>query len=775
MDGNGDISIVSDNIVETATGYEFNGKLKAKNNQGEEFDVVEGDIIIEVDDSDIIINITGTGIPSFPEVGIFKGILNKFEWKPVKSKIEYLTGAQYKEKYKIDLPLNDVINYFHFEVFDEGEEEYELKATLNEKVYGFIDFYIDPSDPSVWFYLTLPTINKIGKTIKNSKSAQKILNKILEKTTLEQIEKTFVPNVAKKMSIGLSNQGLIPSRPYEFNRLDAFKATYGYNGFESRLSHIYWGFQNITKVIFSYSGENFWHLPFEENDPRIEGFLVRKLENFDHDLGSHSWTGTIDYGGKGIALVLGALPKSNIVLREFIDPIFNEEPLKLELLAASEQHWNMEEIDYNPNHDVNDGWRFGGQTTSPSVIRDLLGEKIAKYIPNYTGDGFIYINTGPIDDDNFENWSLYMESNMRIKMFEWNYHEINNSYLLINKDSIKLKGTAQEPIIAFVTNGNMKIGSEIEGTLDRDKGFELSFKLDKIIALPNGVILSNVNSTAKLSTIDNYIQLSGYTDLPFGIVGSEFSGIATQEGLTVEGKFTSGITLPDGTIVSTYGAGIDYSISTNPEDGISLSGFIDAPAGIGSVAVEGFIKSGELYLHGNFDGNVDFKGVNLYTANGEITISSADGFKVSGGFDLPITSADMSGFITNNGIDMQGTLSRGLTVAGHEFTISSSTIHASTLGGVQISGNLDLYFVTTHVSGSINPDNSFLLSGTVNKNLGPWESTIKTTVTQSGVSLSGSGCLDVPIIGRQCQSLSFQPNWAAKTVRVCRGAICYTF
>ena len=186
----------------------------------------------------------------------------------------------------------------------------------------------------------------------------------------------------------------------------------------------------------------------------------------------------------------------------------------------------------------------------------------------------------------------------------------------------------------------------------------------------------------------------------------------------------------------------------------------------------GYIKKDELYLEGEFDGNIDIKGVNIYTANGKITISSAEGFKINGGFDLPITKANLSGFVTNEGIELEGNATKGLTVAGNEFNFTNSHVSASTKTGVQLSGNMDLYFVKTNVSGSFGSNNTFSLSGTVKRSLGPWDSTINTTVTQSGVALSGRGCLDVPIIGTQCQSLSFQPNWRNKTVKVCRGAIC---
>ena len=760
------LTATSDHIEETSNGYSFEGTLGAKSDNGESYPVIDGNISVETGDDGEITGITGEGSVNFPNIGNFKSILKDFDWKEaVKSHIEYKKGSEYKSENNTDLPLNDETRYMHFQVFDEEKgDRFELKSKLNDKVYDFADFYLDPNDPAIFLKMELSKPTKAVKKINNSKITKKLMDKIRSKATQESIDELADVFEPGSFSIGMSNQGKINSRYYEFSKPENFLELYGFSGFESHTAHLYERLENIPipeTFILRFSGEGFIHYPVEQFGP--DGLLNDKndwsswFNELEPDNLNYSFTGSIDMGGKGIGMILGALPKMNDILGH---EIFGEE-INLDLLAATEQV-SIALLDDSSILGDN-SWRFGGEVRTP-VIGDIFGEKLSKYIfqpPSLTC--FLYLSLGT----ELEDWSLYLQGDTILKLsivFEAEY----SSYFTLNKDGIKTKGYLKEAL------GPMEFTNVVTGSIGPDDGLELTTLCDKEIELPNGIVLQNTHLETSLST-RNGIQFEGTMNLPFGIVDADTKGELGPDGISMTGSFSSDITLPNGTKISTFGAGLEFGISTNPEDGISLSGFIDAPAGIGSVAVEGYMKSGELYLHGNFDGNVDFKGVNLYTANGEITISSTEGFKVNGGFDLPMTKANLSGYITNEGIELDGSVTKGLTVAGHEFSLSSSHVHASSATGVQISGNMNLYFVSTNVSGSINPDNSFSLSGSVNKNLGPWESNIKTTVTQSGVSLSGSGCLDVPFLGRQCQSLSFQPNWAAKTVKVCRGSICYTF
>lgn len=769
LEGDGNISIVSDNIIETETGYEFNGTLKGKNSQGEEFEIVKGEIIIEIDDDGNIENISGEGSPLLPKVGNFLCLQNDFDWNTeINSHIEYENGLTYKNKYDTNLPLDDEIKYLHFEVFDEDKDNgkiFGLRSRANDKIYDFVDFYLDPSDPSIFFSAQIPTGNPL-KSLKKGKSSKKLMDKIKEKAANTGISDIldFVDDDPKFL-IGLSNKGLITSKSYEFSKPENFQELYGYSGFESHSAHVYEGLENIPipeTFILRFTGDAYVHYPISQLTPLgtikdniCWGKLLNdiELESFDY-----SFTGSIDMGGKGISAILGVLPKMNDVLGY---DIFGKE-INLDLLAATEQV-SIALLDESSVLGDN-SWRFGGEARTP-VINDIFGEKLSKYFLQPPGlTSFVYYSLGTELDD----WSVYLQGDGTLQLSIF-YDMEYTSYFLLDKEGIKTRGFFNRNL------GPLELTNEVSGSISPDDGLELTTLCDTNIELANGVVLYNTHLETSISTANGITQ-EGNIDLPFGIVDAHAQSELGPDGISFEGSFSSNLTLPNGTIVHQLGGSeMTFSISTNPEEGIALKGFIDAPGGIGTVEVEGYLKKDELYLYGAFEGNVDFNGVSLYTANGAITISSSEGFKITGAFDLPITKADLSGFVTNEGIELEGSVTRGLTIAGHAFNFTNSHVNASTKTGVQISGNMDLYFIKTDVSGSFNSNNTFSLSGTVKKKIGPWDSTIKTTVTQSGVALSGSGCLDIPIVGRQCQSLSFQPNWAAKTVRICRGSICYKF
>lgn len=761
------LTVTSENLNETNSGYSFEGALGATSTTGEAYPIIEGNIAVEVDDNGEITGISGEGSVSFPNIGNFRAIVKDFDWKEeVKSHIEYKLGSEYKSLNQTDLPLEDNIRYMHFQVFDEEKgNRFELRSKLNDKIYEFADFYLDPNDPAIFLKMELSKPTKAVKKINNSKITKKLMDKIRSKATQESIDELADVFEPGSFSIGMSNQGNIHSRSYEFSKPENFLELYGFSGFESHSAHVYERLENIPipqTYILRFSGEAFIHYPIDQLGP--DGILNDKndwsswFNELEPESLDYTFTGNIDMGGKGIAMILGALPKMNDVLGY---DIFGKE-INLDLLAATEQV-SIALLDESSALGDN-AWRFGGEARTP-VINDIFGEKLSKYFYQPPGlTSFVYFGLGTELDD----WSLYLQGDGTLQLSVF-YDMDFSSYFLLDKEGIKTRGYFNQNL------GPLELTNEVTGAISPDEGLELSTLCDSNIEVANGVVLSNTHLETSISTT-NGIHLEGNIDLPFGIVQATTKGELGPDGISLEGSFASNITLPNGTVVRQFGGKeMTFSISTNPDEGIALKGFIDAPGGIGSVEVEGYIKKDELYLYGAFNGKLGFNGVSLYTGNGEIEISNTEGFKISGGFDLPITKADLSGFATNEGIEMSGSVTRGLTVAGHEFNLSGSQVHASTESGVQISGNMDLYFIKTNVSGSFNPDNTFSLSGTVKKKLGPWDSTIRTSVTQSGVSLSGSGCLKIPIVGTKCQSLSFQPNWTARTVRVCRGSVCHTF
>ena len=128
---------------------------------------------------------------------------------------------------------------------------------------------------------------------------------------------------------------------------------------------------------------------------------------------------------------------------------------------------------------------------------------------------------------------------------------------------------------------------------------------------------------------------------------------------------------------------------------------------------------------------------------------------------------------SNDGFELEGSMESSIVIDNHRFTFANSYIKASSGTGVQISGNIDLYAFKTNVTGSINPDRTFLLTGTKNLNTSKLEVEVKTRVTQNGVFLGpNNGCIKLPLNQEACGNLEFIPNWNRQEISVCRGQVC---
>ncbi|MBN2348001.1 MAG: hypothetical protein JXJ22_04140 [Bacteroidales bacterium] len=765
LQGAGKFVIESDNLKETDKGYDFEGVLKASNEKGNEYSIIDGNISVEVDNEGNITGISGEGNVQFPDIGIFKEILKEFNWKEeILSHIEYEKGSYFKDVNNLDMPLVDDSHYLHFKVLNEDRDgPFELKSKVNSLVYNFFDFYLDINDPSIFFKVTLwkPSGGNGNST------AQKLMSKILDKAKQTGTEiKSFAG--APGLIFGISNQGKILSRSYEFSKPEIFQELYGYSGYDPLPSHAFIKLQNVPipeTFILRFTGEQFIHLPIGQLAPSTDEAISYQQNAFakwfgdlEPDAYSESFTGKIDMGGKGIALILGVLPQLNDILGY---DIFNKEMVNLDLFGATDQRQYVSDLDItNPNLDAY--WRIGGEVRVP-VIKDIFGAKLAKYIPDQSnGTGFLYLSVGT----DLEDWLLHLQGDVSLAIPGFDNIGYNDSYFSIHKSGINMGGHFNRSL------GPVNFNSEVTGSLSLDYGLELHSLVTSNILLPNGLELYNNRLEATISTT-NGIKLKGNVDLPFGITQAEVTGELSPEGLSLEGSIENNIFLPDGTEIDI--AEMNLKLSTKPEEGISLHGYINAPAGIGRVEVEGRINKDEFYLHGYFDSGIDFNGVILYTSNGEIEISNTQGIKISGGFTLPsgLGYADMAGKITPTEIKLSGQLGSKIDIGGYKFTFTNSSITASNITGVQVSGLIDLYVFKSTVSGSINPDYSFNLTGSTNLNLSVITASINVKVTPNDVKLTGNGCIKIGFVD-QCGSLSINPNWSAKEIQICKGIACIT-
>jgi hypothetical protein len=229
------------------------------------------------------------------------------------------------------------------------------------------------------------------------------------------------------------------------------------------------------------------------------------------------------------------------------------------------------------------------------------------------------------------------------------------------------------------------------------------------------------------------------------------------------------------------------NVSISSDSGIVTSGVITLPMNIAEVSISGQVTSVDgLTASGSINSNsVSFKGVELPIINTTVTID--DGIFLSGAFTLPggLKTANMQGSITSAEMKLVGELGTNVTLSGHTFQISNPSITASTVTGVDLSFNIDLYQFTSDVGGPINPNQTFELVGSRGFSRGinfagqsaTLAGTIVVHVTHTGINLTGSGRVTYTgLLGNTHElysgPLSINPNWSAHTIEVCASGHC---
>jgi hypothetical protein len=266
----------------------------------------------------------------------------------------------------------------------------------------------------------------------------------------------------------------------------------------------------------------------------------------------------------------------------------------------------------------------------------------------------------------------------------------------------------------------------------------------------------------------------------------ELTGKFTQDGFRLSSTSDKNITLPNGVVLISN----SLDISIGSIDGILVDGNIGLPFGSGSADVTGKVTMEGLYLNGSLNSSLTFNGVTLPIADGHLTITPGKA-SLDGKFTLPtgLGQAQMEGGATSTQIQLDGYLGSNVTLDGNTFFISNSSITASTKTGVALGFYIDLGPITTNVNGKINPNGTFLLTGSNNFtrsiNFAGQASSLtgkmNVRITNPGIDLSGTGTVSYTVTGpfggiitKELYSgpLVFRPNWAAGTIEVCAGGYC---
>ena len=755
--GEHQFSIQSDNITKTADGMKFNGTIRVKNNQGQEFEIGRGQFDVKTGAGDAITSFKGKGIAEFPKVGLFAEMLKHFTWKFIESHIEYETGKYYKETYNTDIPLDDDRRYLHFQAFDEQKDgQYQLRSIANSIIYKFLDAYLDPSDPALFIKTQFPTPDDGAEDF-----LSKFWGKVGDKlgTTASKLGKyADMPNLI----FGISSQGTFKSRPYKFTVFDGekFKEEFGFNQFESLQSHLFLRVAGIPipgTVVLQVSGELFVHYPVSSLTK--PGTIVPNIKNSFQDVidfltlkSDHGYmlnlNGSLDPGAKGVGLILGMLPEANKI---FGKEIFNKD-FNIDLAGGTLQL----QIGKSP---IPSFLRFGFETKVP-VFSQLLGDDYRKYlseVPTVNPSFFQYFSIGP----NMDDITGYFEQSVRMRIPFYGDYDLIKARLISKKTGISVSAKQTLPLGPIILSG------ELNGSLSPQK-FSLTGIATGNLELPGGVKLISNTLNVKLSS-DSGVTLNGKTELPYGLGKAEVKGQLTTAGLTLSGKLNAGVSIDLGNGYKLPTANMEFSLSTNPAEGFRLKGNVTVPR-VGMVAVEGKINSDDFFLSGKVVANqISFGSVSLPYGSGSITISKKNGVVFKGQFNLGSSfgQVEMQGKINATTIDITGSLRSTLTIAGHNFNLANGKIVANN-AGVKLNGNLNLYIFSVAINGSMLGVNNFALTGTFNYNSALVKATIKVDVKPTAVSMSGTGRIYGPL-GNQLFSgtLSFYPDWNAKTIRVC--------
>lgn len=756
--------IESDNITSTANGFDFSGTVNVKTDEGISFAVGEGSFQVVTNSDSSIASFNGVGLSEFPNVGIFREIRNSLAWEKIKSHIEYETGSYYIQKYGTDIPLAGDQKYLHIMVFDQDAgDKFQLKSVGNAIIYSFIDFYLDPKDPSVFFKIQL------YKPGKNAKEAANTVSRFWKKVSDKLIalgKEGFEFADATGLTIGISNNGLFLSKPYDFKISDpeTFKQNFGFDRFTELPSHLFFRIAGIPipyTGVLQLSGESYVHYPVASLIPPLPDASIKDTykDAVDWFLNDEqngymvSFTGSVDPGGKGIGLVLGMLPNINkIVGRE----IFNED-FDFDITGATTQ-WQVPGINQLGSGQVPAFYRFGGEVKTP-VVAEIFGDGIKKYLFAPPGfNSFFYYSLGPeIEDIRFLTES---ETHMQIPYF--GEIDFGRSSFMISTAGIEFTGRRINEI------GPLHLSKEITGSLSPE-GFELSSIVDNSITLANGVELFARQMSLKMSS-DSGITFHGSSELPFGLGESESSGTLRREGININGKLRAGsaIILNNGMRLPT--ADMTFSASSNPDEGVKLEGRVDVPH-LGFVHVKGKINTDDFFLEGEVkSANIAFGNVQLPSVNGVVRISKTTGVFFKTELNLGIvlgTNTLVQGAVNTAGITLTGEISRSIRIAGNNFTFSGGKVTAGP-AGVKVSGNIDLYVFKVNVLGDVYGVDDFLLKGKYSYNTKFVKTSIAVAVTPQNVNLSGEGAV-YGLLGKELYSggLIFEPNWNARTIGVC--------
>lgn len=758
----GDFKIKSNKITQTQTGFKFNGELLTQSSKGEAFTVGTGDFEIDTASDGSVGAIRGAGIAEFPSVGVFGEMLKTFTWKKIKAHIEYEIGQYYIDTYQTELPLDPDTWYLHFKPFDETEGQFfELKQKLNSLVYHFADFYLDPSDPSIFMKadISLPE----DPVFSNPPG--------FAGTFLTHLKNAVNDNnpIAFKAMMGLSNQGLFKSKSYDFPVINKafFKSKYGMNSFESAPSNYFVQMDEpgipvpYTEGLLNIVGKEYLHEPaiLTNLGDFSQGSLLDYLNNAYQGGYMMDFNGRLRFGGnKYFSEILNSMGSINEIVGK---DVFNPD-ISLDLAQATLQiqiPGTVAGADNVPSY-----FRFGGLTKAP-LASDIFGESIRKYIPSFTlpaTQQFFYISAGPTLDD----YSIYLEGGARVLVPLYGDLDLGSAYFYISLKGIEMGASSDIDV------GPFHIDGDIKGNLST-KGFSLNMETSEDFTVMNNIKLGSSHLKINASS-DSGITFHGDVKLPLSLGIADVKGKLANGNMSFSGVLKAGtrLTLPNGLKLPTA----DMKFSMDQTKGLFLDGKVNVPY-VGWASVKGKLTADDFLLEGKVEaGNIPIHTLTLPQFGGYISISKKSGIAFGANFSMPpFGDRYLKGKIALNSLELEGASNISFPIDGHIFNLSKCKITASDNTGVAIDGLMDLYFIKMQVKGGYFGNNNFSLTGTATIETDDAKLSLNAAITATHIELTGSGsiagvklavqvkpdwekgsvelCYDVPIYGETCITL----------------------
>jgi hypothetical protein len=295
-----------------------------------------------------------------------------------------------------------------------------------------------------------------------------------------------------------------------------------------------------------------------------------------------SYAGSIDFGGKGIGLILtGILPAVN----DYIGRDIFSNDINIDLIDGFFQE------EYLPGE--SGSFKLGGGVQKP-VIADIFGPKIQQYLVSQPDvNGYIYLDV----PDNIEEASLFVEQAQRIIVPTYGEMDLSDSHFKINKDGFNFYARTGFDV------GPVRLENALEGMFSGE-GYFLSTLAERDITLPNNVTLGNRELFMSVSS-DSGATVYGQVILPFSIGEARVNGQVSNTGLTMSGQVSAGSALALATGLNLPTRDLELTVSTDPDRILELRGDAQMPF-IGHNHMTGIINKDQYFFDGEIDRTLTF-------------------------------------------------------------------------------------------------------------------------------------------------------------------------